>query len=285
MSRLWKLWKSRSGTKVTGALLYNMMMLQVFFMFGTIGATSGRERPWQPSFDQDWAAADRFFLMMWGIVEFTTVIFNLFPFYQTFKIIKEGNPKAFIPWAPANGFAKCLKRILFVALFVVYLGGCSYPCTMFMSEEISQDRFFEYVSLANLVGSVIGPILLVFYSILFWGINELNSKFKRAFFLINIVNFYWTAARLARGVHGLINPNLISDLHAEQSTSSLVWNSLIYFFTTIFPYLLLISALIFPSFFLVREPENKEGLLLPPGGIQNQVNDSTQDRQIPNHFV
>mmetsp|Transcript_36524 Transcript_36524/g.36118 ORF Transcript_36524/g.36118 Transcript_36524/m.36118 type:complete len:172 (+) Transcript_36524:427-942(+) len=170
-------------------------------------------------------------------------------------------------------------------MFFTYLGGAGWASAKFMQEKISSDEYFEIMSWANIVGSLIGPILVIFYTILFCGIGNLNGKFKTSFFMILIVNFVWTAARLARGIQGLSNPDLLHDLVSEQSTSTLVERSIIYFVTTIMPYISLVTPLIYSSFFLYKSKnENKHDALLPYN--QGDTNDSSSPLagQIPNQF-
>ncbi|CAI2375380.1 unnamed protein product [Moneuplotes crassus] len=277
--------KSKSGSKVTGAFLYNLLFLQMIWMFGAIGSMSGNEYPWQPSLQDGWEPGDRLFIMFLAIVEFITVIFNLIPYYQTFKIIKEGNPDTIVPCTSTIPIVRFIKNILFCLMFFTYLGGAGWASAKFMQEKISSDEYFEIMSWANIVGSLIGPILVIFYTILFCGIGNLNGKFKTSFFMILIVNFVWTAARLARGIQGLSNPDLLHDLVSEQSTSTLVERSIIYFVTTIMPYISLVTPLIYSSFFLYKSKnENKHDALLPYN--QGDTNDSSSPLagQIPNQF-
>ncbi len=90
---------------------------------------------------------------------------------------------------------------------------------------------------------------------------------------------------MARGVHGLLNPDIVHDLVEEQETSTLIGRALIYFFTTIAPYIFLASPLIFPSFFLVRTPDQKRSSPLLQNNVEGVNTSSGQEvRQTPNQF-
>lgn len=237
-----------------------MLFLQTLYALNAFGSLSGNKYPWKPSAggSNQWKLADRFFLMQIGIVEMGTVFFNILPFYLTIKILKESHSsKIFDPLNPISWFRRFFKSLVLFVLFCIYLAGCGYVGYLFLDSQISTQDFFLYISIATTAGAVIGPLFLILYAVAYNSQEFINSNFRKTVMMLLFWDFVWMSCRLYRGVHGIIDNNLIIDMIADQDTYSMVWRGLVYFFSSLFPYLFLISGFLFPSFFISQNKEEE----------------------------
>ena len=270
--------KSISSLRPTGIFLYFMLALQSVYIFVSIGSLSGNEYPWKPSIgNDDWEPANRLFLMFVVIIDIITVFFNIYPFYQALKVLNEGqNKKVDDILVTRNSFTKLLKRFIFFLIFAGFFGAAGYICYLFQSTQISQERFLRNISYGVTGGAAFGPLFLTFAILRYMGKKFVNSKFKVNFTLVMFTCIIWTACRLYRGIHGIIDPNFLFNFIAEQDTSDLVWRGLIYFASTLLPYLFLVTPMFFPSFVLYNRKNGAYSHML-----HNSSRDTNQDYTKP----
>ncbi|CAI2376166.1 unnamed protein product [Moneuplotes crassus] len=255
-----KIRKAQMQTKTTGIIIYSLLTLQSLLMIVTFGGLSAHEFPWQPSLSSwSWNNIERLHIMLFGIFEFTTVVFNLFPFYLTFILMKEGHTHLLImdPLVPTSYPAKVLKNLTLLGIFLAYLGGVSYLSYRLMANTLRPENYFFIVFCATICGAAASLFFFILYIFLYSGENMVNSKFKLAFALLIVCNAIWTVCRLYRGIHGIINNNLMLELIREQSDLSVTWRGVVFFFSTLFPYATLVSGLVTPLFFL-KHTKNTE---------------------------
>lgn len=151
-------------------------------MFIVIGGTSGFEYPYFPAFNNDsfWLPANRLMRMLWGIMEITTILFYLIPFYQVIRVLKEGHEERYRDFIfPSNGALKWIRNIVIFVLVAAYLLGAAYHCYRLQAEKIDYDDFGFAIYLSMIVYSIVFPTILVFYIFRYAGKRWVDPEFKR----------------------------------------------------------------------------------------------------------
>ena len=115
---------------------------------------------------------------------------------------------------------------------------------------MTYDTFVLPIYICQLTFCAICPLVVTLMGCKYRGSNFVNSKFKVAYYNLLITLVVWSSVKIYRGVHGIIEDDLIFDMLAETDDLQLILQGVLYFLSTMVPILLLVSPMVFPSFFL-----------------------------------
>lgn len=249
--RLIKLRNSKSKMKSTGVWLYWFTFLQNSFMLLVIGGISSNEFPWEPGKDNNWSAENRLYRMLFGIIDITSGFFMMYPFYQILQIQREGHSHIISdPFLPIKPRLRVLRNLFFLVLTLGYFGASAYMWYLYQSTNIAYDTFRFIIYIAVIAYSSVFPLIVVVCSIRYRKLEFVNSRFKLAYWLLKLNLTIWMIWRLYRGIHGMFEYNLIFDMLSENNDWKMAYKGVLFFVSTLFPYWLLVSKLVYPSFFL-----------------------------------
>jgi hypothetical protein len=229
-----------------------------------IGGISAKKDPSNPAEDDgDWLPENRLFQMLFGIFDIIMPLFHLTILYQAVRVIKEGHEERKTNLMfPISSFGKWMRNTIFIIFLACYVSAAGYLCYLLQSDHISADDYMLYIYIANVSISGAVPLILMYYIMIYTKHSFVNNSFRISFVFLTIVSFVWSVLRVYRGVHGIINNDVLNELFAMRSTSDLIFYGLLYFFSNMLPYLFLISPMVLPSFFLSYKEE---------GGYKNLI--------------
>lgn len=220
-------------------MLYILTILQLIWVLLVIGSISSKPVPADPSTADHWLPEVRLFRMFFSIVDITMAIPYLVFFHHTVKmmnIYKENTDGTLL--SPSSQGGQVALKLFYWVLVGVYLGLGAFICSLYQGDTISYSTFVLPIYISVIAIHSICPLVICVYSLKNRKLEFPNSRAKLRCYMLIGGFFIWSFCRVYRGIHGVIDRDVIfNELLAQESTLWLVIHAILFAIGNQLPYL------------------------------------------------